>query len=207
MTGLALSLSFLGEDDRIRVSLRSPFERSSGLGVGPFGAESDAFGVCVTRIAVRLGSLLPRLDELVFSPETNALCPPRAVVEERRELLSTAKDDRRDSDGAAACIEPVDPRLAASSGDIVLIALRGIFTTGLDGPPDIGLGVGSSLKPDANSPRFMLGRFLFLWRSWSIFLSQIALLVNISSTAKRIAGNMSVTASNSGLAKMFMKPI
>lgn len=41
----------------------------------------------------------------------------------------------------------------------------------------------------------------------SIFFFQVSLLALISSTAKVIQGRMSLTASKSGQAKMFMKPI
>jgi len=162
----------------------------------------------VTKIAVRLGSLLPRLDELAFSLEPIALWPGTAVVDDRRELLSMIEDDLLESDAAAtACIEPVDPRRAASSGEIVLIALNGILMAGLAGPPDKGLGVGSTVNPGGRRPRVIFLFFLFFCRSSSILFSQMDLLVKISSTANCIAGSMSVTASNSGRAKMFIKPI
>ena len=99
MTGLTPSLSFFGDVDLVKVSLRSVFDRSSEPEDCPFG--SDKFGVCVTRIAVRLGSLLPRLDEVAFSAELRAFWPGMAVVEDRRELLSITKEDLRDSDVAA----------------------------------------------------------------------------------------------------------
>ena len=206
MTGLALSLSFFGDDDLVNVSLRSPCERSSVPLVEPFWAESNAFGVWVTSIAVRLGSLLPRLDEVAFSLEPAALGAGVAVVEDRLEPLSMMDDDLRDSNDPA-CMEPVEPRRAASSGEMVLIALKGILTDGLTEPPDNGLGVGSTLKPCVIGPRFMFLGFLFFCRSSCIFFSQMSLLMSISSTANRIAGNISATASNSGLANIFMKPI
>lgn len=158
MTGL--TPSFFGDDDRVKVSLRSVFDRSSEPGDCPFG--SDAFGVCVTRIAVRLGSLLPRRDDVAFSAELIALWPGTAVVEDRRELLSIIEEDLRESDATGMeRIEPVDPRRAASSGEMVLIALSGIFTVCPLPPPDSGLGVGSTAKPGVSSPRFILLFFLF----------------------------------------------
>ena len=50
---------------------------------------------------MRLGSLLPRLDEVAFSAEPMALWPGTAVVEDRLELLSIIEEDLRDSAVAA----------------------------------------------------------------------------------------------------------
>jgi len=173
--------------------------------MGLCGWDSDELGVCVTRIAVRLGSPLPRLDALWFSRDDKVRCP-----EDRRELLSIPREDLRDVE--EALIEPEELRRLASSSDITLLKLE---VKGTRGPPIFtpggltvrGLGPGSGVKLGVRRPSEKWGVLRCLWRSLSIFFSHTALLVKISSTAKRIAGSMSVTASNRGLAKIFINPI